>query len=135
MADTPPETTALHNKRLLIVEDEVFLRELYVQVFKEAGYQVDEAADGEEAENKMRAGGYDLVLLDIGLPKKDGLQVLRSLQSDHPKKANKSVVVLTNYGEEAVISEGVSLDIRGHLMKSDHTPDQLLAEVARFTKS
>ncbi len=120
-------------KKVLVVEDELFLRELYVQILTDAGYVVDQASDGEEAFTKMSVGGYDLVLLDIVLPKKDGLNVLKDLQKTPPQTPNKAVIILSNLGEEAVISQGVSLGIRGHIIKSDYTPDQLLAEVARIT--
>lgn len=118
-------------KRILIVEDELFLRELYVQILKDAGYDIDQAADGDEGLKKMSAGGYDLVLLDIVLPKMDGIQILRELQKKPPQKPNKTIVMMTNIDKEATIAEGVSLGIRGHLIKSDYTPDQLLAEVKR----
>lgn len=121
----------LQKKRILVVEDETYLRELYVQILQEEGYSIDSAADGEEAENKMRAGGYDLVLLDIVLPKVDGIQVLKNLQKNPPKTTNKAVMMLTNLGQEAVISEGVSLGVRGHIIKSDYTPDQLLLEIKK----
>lgn len=120
--------------RILVVEDEQFLRELYLEILIDAGYKVDNAADGEEGFTKMHKGGYDLVLLDIVLPKKDGLQVLKELLKNPPDRENKAILVLSNLGQEAVISEGVSLGIRGHIIKSDYTPDQLLAEVDRILK-
>lgn len=118
-------------KKILVVEDELYLRDLYVQILKDAGYQTDQAADGEEAFQKMSKGGYDLVLLDIVLPKKDGLQVLRDLKASPPQAPNKSVIIMSNIDKEATIAEGVSLGIRGHIIKSDYTPDQLLQEVKR----
>lgn len=118
-------------KKILIVEDELFLRELYVQILADVGYAIDQASDGEEAFNKMSIGGYDLVLLDIVLPKKDGIQILKDLERTPPKTPNKAIVVLSNISDEAVISEGVTKGIRGHIIKSDYTPDQLVAEVKR----
>jgi DNA-binding response OmpR family regulator len=119
------------NKKLLIVEDEEMLRELYVQIFKEAGYEVDSASDGEEAFAKMNVGGYDLVLLDIVLPKKDGVQILKDLQKFPPKTPNKSVVMLTNLGQEALNGDTIPLGVSGVIVKSDYTPDQLLEEVRK----
>ena len=63
--------------RILIVEDEVDLAEQLSRVLGEAGYAVDQAADGEKAEFLGRTEGYDAVVLDLGLPKMDGLTVLR----------------------------------------------------------
>lgn len=118
-------------KKILVVEDELFLRELYLEVLKDAGFDVDAASDGEEAFLKMKQGGYDLVLLDIMLPKKDGIQILKDLKNNPPVVANKAILILTNLGQEAVISEGISLGVRGYIIKSDYTPDQLIAEVRR----
>lgn len=118
-------------KKILVVEDELFLRDLYLEVLKDAGFDVESASDGEEAFLKMKQGGYDLVLLDIMLPKKDGIQILKELKNSPPTVANKAILILTNLGQEAVISEGISLGVRGYIIKSDYTPDQLIAEVRR----
>jgi DNA-binding response OmpR family regulator len=120
------------NKKILVVEDELFLRELYVQILKDAGYMIDQASDGDEALIKMSEGGYDLVLLDIVLPKRDGIQILKELQKTPPKNPNHAVVVMSNIDKEATIAEGVSLGIVGHFIKSDYTPDKLLAEVQKI---
>ena len=116
-------------KRLLVIEDEIFLRDLYVEILIDEGYSVDSAADGEEGLQKIQQGGYDLILLDIVLPKLDGIEILKEIKKNPPKMANGAIVMLTNLGQEAVISEGVSLGIRGHIIKSDYTPDQLITEV------
>lgn len=118
-------------KRILVVEDEQFLRDLYVELLTEEGYDVESASDGEKAYKMIQDGYYDLILLDVVLPKKDGLAVLKDLKANPPKKPSKAIIVLSNLGHEAVISEGVSLGIRGHIIKSDYTPDQLLSEVKR----
>ena len=119
-------------KKILVVEDELFLRELYIQILKDAGYDVDSASDGDEGMAKLRSGGYDLVLLDIVLPKRDGIQILKELQKTPPQKPNHAIIVMSNIDKEATIAEGVALGIKGHIIKSDYTPDQLLAEVKRI---
>src|SRR3989338_3498600 len=116
-------------KKLLIVEDELFIRELYVKVLEEDGYEIDEAEDGEIAYQKIHAGGYDLVLLDIMLPKMDGLSILEKLQTEPPLKPNNAIVLLTNLDQELTIAKGVSLFIRGYIIKSQNTPKQLKEEV------
>ena len=102
MADKKPE-------RILVIEDDQFLLELYDELLKDEGYIVDLAKDGEEGLNKFLEGGYDLVLLDIMLPKIDGLEILRKAQDKKPKKENGSVVLLTNLGQDSIIKEGFSL--------------------------
>jgi len=117
-------------KRILLVEDETDLRELYHDILQEEGFIVDEAKTGHEALEKMTKGGYDLVLLDILLPNGlDGIDVLKKLQEKPPVKPNGPVLILSNLDKESVIAEGVSLGIRGYLLKSDFDPGQIVKEV------
>lgn len=116
---------------ILIVEDDKFLIDLYVELLSEEGHQVDQAEDGEIALQKLNKNEYDLVLLDIMMPKKDGLAVLKELPDDRKKKAGQ-IVMLTNLGQEAVVQEGFANGAVGHLVKSALAPDQVLAEVNNF---
>jgi len=125
MADKKPE-------KILVIEDDQFLLELYDELLKDEGYLVELAKDGEEGLNKFLEGGYDLVLLDIMLPKIDGLEILRKAQEKKPKKENGSVVLLTNLGQDSIIKEGFSLGATGYLVKSAMNPDQVLKEIQVF---
>lgn len=118
--------------KILIVEDDQFLREFYQELLQSEGYSIDVAADGEVGSQKALLGGYDLILLDIMLPKKDGLQVLRDLKISPSKSPNKAVVVLTNLGQDAIIKECFNLGAEGFLIKSALNPDQVLTEIKRF---
>src|SRR3989344_1808090 len=92
-------------KKILIVEDDQFLREFYQELLQAEGYNVDAASDGEIGSQKIQKGGYDLVLLDIMLPKKDGLQILQELKN-HPSQLPIGVIViLTNLGQDTVIKQ------------------------------
>jgi DNA-binding response OmpR family regulator len=117
--------------KILLVEDDKFLSDLYQELLTSEGYMVQVAPDGEDALTQMRRGGYDLVLLDIMMPKKDGLGVLKELSAEQ-KKNNGQIVMLTNLGQEAIIKEGFSLGAVGYLIKSALAPDQVLAEVRNF---
>lgn len=130
-AQTPPPVAGA-KKKVLVVEDEQYLRDLYVQILQEEGYEVEQAADGEQAYDAMHKGGYDLVLLDIMMPKMDGLQVLEKLQGSQAEKPNNSIVILTNLGQDSAIARGVALGSRGYIIKSDYTPDQLLNEIKQY---
>src|SRR4051812_36891440 len=114
-------------KKILVVEDEQYLRDLYVEILKTEGYQVDQASDGEEGFTAMHKGGYDLIMLDIMLPKMDGFQILEKLQTDKPLLPNNCVIVLTNLSKDANIARGISLGARGYMIKADYTPDQIIA--------
>ncbi|OGY26812.1 MAG: hypothetical protein A2Z42_00495 [Candidatus Woykebacteria bacterium RBG_19FT_COMBO_43_10] len=119
-------------QRILVVEDDQFLRELYNELLRDEGYDVDLAPDGEDGLAKILKGGYDLVLLDIMLPKIDGLEVLRRVKKQTTEKPNGAVVLLTNLGQDSIIKEGFNLGASGYLIKSAMNPDQVLAEVKVF---
>jgi len=118
--------------KILVAEDDFYLRDLYAELLKTEGFKVDVAADGPEAFTKLKEGGFDLVLLDIMLPKISGLQLLKKLKADPPLKENKIVVFLTNLGTEDVIKEGFKLGAVGYLIKSQLTPDQIVVEVKNY---
>lgn len=117
-------------KKILIVEDEKDIRDLYTEVLKDEGYEVDEAAEGESGLALCLSGKYDLLLLDIMLPKKDGLQILREISKKGilPKLI---VVLLTNLGIDAIIKEGFALGATSYIIKTEMTPDQVVAEVKK----
>jgi DNA-binding response OmpR family regulator len=119
-------------QKILIVEDDQFLRDFYQELLTTEGYTVDTAADGESGFAKIHQGGWNLVLLDIMLPKKDGLQILRELKDDPTINKNGPVVLLTNLGNDTVINQAFSLGANGYLIKSALNPDEVLSEVHNF---
>lgn len=118
--------------RLLIVEDDQFLREFYQELLQAEGYTVDVAVDGEMALEKIKEGGFNLIMLDIMMPKKDGLQVLREMKLSPSAKPNGHVVVLTNLGHDSVIKQCFELGASGYLVKSAMNPDQVLTEINSY---
>lgn len=120
------------NKKILIVEDDQFLREFYQELLAGEGHAVDVASDGETALYKLQNNEYDLALLDIMLPKKDGLQILRDLKLKPAKSSNITIVVLTNLGQDVIIKQCFELGVDGYLIKSALNPDQVLAEVRSY---
>lgn len=121
-----------NKKRILIVEDDQFLREFYQELLQAEGYDIDVASEGETGLSKISAGGYSLILLDIMLPKKDGLQILRELKIKSPSTPNGPIIVLTNLGQDAIIKQCFDLGVNGYLIKSALNPDQVLAEIKSY---
>ncbi|QQS44540.1 response regulator [Candidatus Roizmanbacteria bacterium] len=119
------------SKTILVVEDEEYLRDLYVQILKQEGYNVEVAVNGEEAYQKMSQKDYDLVILDVILPKMDGLQVVDKLKNEG-HSVNKNVVLLSNLGQELVAAKAIDLGVRGYMVKSDYTPEELVKEVGGY---
>lgn len=120
-------------RKILLVEDEASLKELYRELLFSEGFEVDVVEDGQAALESMRRGGYDLVLLDIRLPKLDGLQVLKQL-TDEEKENAGIIYMLTNFNDDTVIKEAYELGADGYLMKNAMTPADVLDEVEAALK-
>ncbi|EKD85453.1 MAG: hypothetical protein ACD_38C00020G0005 [uncultured bacterium] len=115
-------------KKILLVEDEDFIRELYVRQLSKAGFEVKSAADGQTGLETLKNESFDLLLLDIMLPGMNGLQLLREFKTQNPA-STMITILLTNLGQEAVIKEGFELGAQAYLIKASYTPDQVVNEV------
>jgi len=118
--------------KILVADDEASLRSLYKQLFEAEKYQVDLAEDGEQALIFLQKGGYDLVLLDIQMPKMDGFATVEALKRISSVIPNGPIYFLTNNEDEVAVAKGISLDVQGYLIKSQYTPDKLVVEVKRI---
>lgn len=115
------------NKKVLLVEDEPLLIDLYQERFKEEEFELLVAQDGNEALKKATKG-VDLILLDILLPGMNGFEVLRRLKRDLETR-DIPVIVLTNLGSEQSDNDkrlAFSLGAIDYLVKSYHTPDEMV---------
>ena len=119
-------------KRILLAEDDRSMREMYRRILDTAGVEIEEAVDGLEALAKMKAGGYDLVLLDIMLPKKDGLEILEELAKDTPVKPNKAIVAVTNLSSDPITHQALRLGVKECLNKSGTSPEKLIELVNKY---
>ncbi|MEK7617453.1 MAG: response regulator [Patescibacteria group bacterium] len=115
-------------KKILLVEDEDFIRDLYVRQLSKEGFVVKAAPDGQSGLNFLKSEVFDLLLLDIMLPGMNGLQVLREFKTQNPTSP-MITILLTNLGQEAVIKEGFELGAQAYLIKASYTPDQVVQEV------
>lgn len=115
-------------KKILLVEDEDFIRELYTRQLTKAGFTVKSAIDGQTGLNTLKSEQFDLLLLDIMLPGMNGLQLLREFKTQNPT-SQMITILLTNLGQEAVIKEGFELGAQAYLIKASYTPDQVVNEV------
>ncbi|HEX6538073.1 MAG TPA: response regulator [Candidatus Dormibacteraeota bacterium] len=118
--------------RILLIEDDEGIAELYRFRLANDGYIVDVAGDGEEGLVRAKATTPDLIFLDLRLPTMSGLDVLRRIRAD-PATAPIPVVIVTNFDEPDLRSQGVSLGALEFLVKADTVPAQLSASAARWT--
>lgn len=119
-------------KKILIAEDDFFIRDIYSKVFSSSGYEVIIAVDGEDALQKIKTQPYDLLILDIMMPKKSGLDVLRQLRAMTTPIKDTSVFILSNLGQQNVIEEAFKIGMDGYIIKSQMTPQQIVDEINTY---
>jgi excisionase family DNA binding protein len=113
--------------RVLVVDDEASIRDLLAKTLALAEYDVDVAADGRSALERMRLYPYDLLIADLRMPGMDGLTVIREAKR---YKADLPVLIITGYSTESSAIEAVNLGVAGYLTKPFRVP-QVLAAAAK----
>lgn len=119
------------NQKILLIEDEDYIRELYKRQLDLEGLITDAFANGKEGLASLAQNHYDLILLDIMLPDINGLQILKQVKLNANTK-DIPVVLLTNLGQDVIIKEGFELGAEGYLIKASYTPAQIVQEVKNF---
>jgi CheY-like chemotaxis protein len=120
-------------KKILLVEDEAFIADMYKMKFIKEGYDITVAGDGESALELVKEKKPDLILLDLVLPKMNGFQVLEKLKQDNDTK-NIKVFILSNLGQSGEIDQGYKEGADGYLIKSNLTPSQLIENIEKIFK-
>ncbi|MFH1366919.1 MAG: response regulator [Patescibacteria group bacterium] len=119
--------------KVLVIEDEKMLSEMYKTKFEMEGFEVFQAFDGKEGLEKIKAEKPAIILLDIILPKLDGFLVLKEVKSD-PVLKKTPVLLLTNLGQDDDIKKGKSLGAEGYFVKADHSPAEIVEQVREQLK-
>ncbi len=114
-------------KKIMVVDDEEDIRELIDYNLKQNGFTVSTAADGEEALTKIRAGHYDLLVLDLMLPGIHGIELCRILRNE-PKTKNLPIIMLTAKGDEIDRVLGLETGADDYITKP-FSPRELVARV------
>ena len=118
--------------KILLVEDDPFIAEIYQKKLGESGFEVVNAVTGREALRKIAETQFDLVLLDIVLPELSGMDILHELRDKPEYDKNLKVVVFSNLSspeeQEATRKAGAT----GFISKTDFTPSKVVEEVRRY---
>ena len=124
-ASTTPSTPVRSvRQRVLVVDDEASIRDLLSKTLALAEYDVDTAADGTSALDRMRAFNYDLLIADLKMPGMDGLTLIRQAKRI---KADLPVIIITGFSTESSAIEAVNLGVAGYLTKPFRVPQVLAA--------
>jgi DNA-binding response OmpR family regulator len=115
------------NRKVLCIEDEPFISELYTRALKKAGYQVDVIVDGVEGLQAAESNEYDIILLDLMLPNLTGIEILRVLRDSArvpPLKAK--VIIATNLEQREEVRADIEKQADGYVVKAELTPHELV---------
>lgn len=115
--------------KILIIDDDPFIVDMYTLKLKEAGFEVDFASDGRKGLEKITesASPYSIVLLDAVLPIMDGFEVLQNLE--RAGTAHPPIVLLTNLGQKEDVDRGMSLGAADYMVKAHFTPSELVEKI------
>jgi len=119
---------SMNPKRVLLVEDDRFLRRACEKSLQQQGFTVSTAPDGEEALRAIDADPPDIILLDLLMPKVSGFEVLKDIRS-HEKTRSIPVIILTNSSKETDIREIESLGVTRYLVKANLSLEELGSQV------
>jgi len=118
----------MQQKKVLCIEDEHFISELYVRALTKAGYAVKVVVDGAEGLKEAQTDQYDIILLDIMVPSISGTDILKILrdpvQTPHLKA---QVIITTNLEQREEVREAIERQADGYIIKAELTPKELVA--------
>jgi two-component system response regulator ResD len=123
-----------NKKALLIIEDDIFVRELVSMKLREAKYKVTESSDGQDGLNKLLAGEYNIVLLDLMVPNKTGLEILTEFRDKKSSNHNPKIIVMSNLTEQDKITECIKLGAIDYIVKSHYSPTEIVAKINNLTQ-
>ncbi|MBU4360625.1 response regulator [Candidatus Parcubacteria bacterium] len=118
-------------KKILLVEDEKTLSEMYQTKLEREKFTVISVQNGGQALEKVKAEKPDLILLDIILPKTNGFDILAELKANSKLK-KIPVIMLTNLGQEEDIKKGEKLGAKDYIVKANSTPAQVVDKVKKL---
>lgn len=123
------------NTKILLVDDDKFIIDMYLIKFGEFGFQIEPAFSGAEALEKIEKGlEPDIFLIDIIMPGMDGFQLIREI-NDKNLRRGAAIVVLSNLGQKDDIERALSLGVDGYIVKASATPSEVVARVQEIVKS
>lgn len=123
------------NYKIMIVDDDDFLVDMYVTKFGTAGVAAETCKSGPALFEKLKSGAkFDLILLDIVIPGMDGIEILRHLREEKLAETTP-VVMLTNQNDEKNLADAKVLGISGYIVKSAATPSEVVIEVMKIIKN
>ena len=118
--------------KIVIVEDDSMIAEIYKKKFSESGFEVLMAVSGDEVLNLAKKEKIDIILLDIIMPKMDGFEVTKNLRNGN-FDPNIKIIIFSNLNQAEDKEKAMNLGANGFIVKSSYNPSELVAEVQRLS--
>lgn len=118
-------------KKILLVEDDPFLVDIYSKKLEQAGFEMVCAESGQAALESLAGGIFDLVLLDLVMPDIDGWKILSEIKK-LPVNNKTKVIIFSNLGQKAEVERGLQMGADKYLIKANYTPSEVVEEVRKL---
>jgi len=119
-------------KKILIVDDDSFLLDMYAFKFSQNNFEVYTVMEGGQAIEKLEGGlAPDVVLMDLIMPGMDGFETLEKIR-DNKLAPNATKIILSNKSQQADIDRGVGLGVEGYIVKANSTPAEVIEQVIKI---
>lgn len=123
----PDLNSSVSGRKVLCIEDELFIGELYTRALSKAGYDIEVIGDGTEALKAAQTDAYDIILLDLMIPNITGIEILRSLRDTNQTPHLKAkIIVTTNLEQREDVRADIEHQADGYLVKAELTPYELV---------
>ncbi len=117
--------------KILLVDDDAFLRDMYATKFRELGYTISVAETAENALLKLHEGEFDVILMDMIMPGMSGVELLKEIKAE--KLGGTPIcIMLSNQSEESDRREALESGAVGYIVKAELIPSEVVAEVVKF---
>ena len=120
-------------KKILVIEDEKVLAEMYKDKLSKAGFETIEAMEAEEGLQLAEREKPNLIVLDILLPRENGITFLKKMKKN-PEIFSIPVVILSNFDDPLTKKEALDLGAKDYLIKSNHDPKETVERIKKYIR-
>jgi DNA-binding response OmpR family regulator len=121
--------------KILIIEDDRFIGEMYVHSLRRVGHDVTWIVEGDKGLEAAKTGNFDLIILDIMLPERRGTEILNALRSERDLVPESKILVMTNFEQSEQSRSAMEAQAEGYLIKADVTPRKLMEIIDQLLAS
>ena len=116
-------------KKILLIDDYQQIRNLYKELLIKKGYTVDTESDGEKGCARAKQEAYDLILIDLVMPKMSGIEVIDCIRNNPEKSRNAKLITLSTIGENQLVNQAIERGAFDNIIKSTVNSDEIVANI------